>query len=129
MDLRQSQGDEKRFGSTTTFCGTVALSFVIRAKPRDLQSREPFVEMFFDRAYPDFLPRCTGRDHLSGFHKESRMKFAKATKFHRKFGVAKRRGLLVSLSHYPVPHGSATLRFVIQLVPARRGAADELGDE
>jgi hypothetical protein len=30
-----------------------------RAKPRDLQFRGPVLEMFFDRAYPDFLPRKT----------------------------------------------------------------------
>jgi hypothetical protein len=35
-----------------------------RAKPRDLRFRGPFLEMFFDRAYPDFLPRSTGRDHV-----------------------------------------------------------------
>jgi hypothetical protein len=30
------------------------------AERRDLRFRGPFVEMFFDRAYPDFLPRRAG---------------------------------------------------------------------
>ena len=37
-------------------------------KPRDLRFRGPFLEMFFDRAYPDFLPRCTGNDRVCGSH-------------------------------------------------------------
>jgi hypothetical protein len=37
-----------------------------RAKPRDLRFRGPFLEMFFDRAYPDFLPRCFGHGHVCG---------------------------------------------------------------
>jgi hypothetical protein len=37
------------------------------AKPRDLQFRGPFLEMFFDRAYPDFLPRCLGHGRVRGF--------------------------------------------------------------
>jgi hypothetical protein len=128
MDLRRGQGDEKALRSNNHFLSN-GCPFLCHpeAKPRDLQFRGPFVEMFFDRAYPDFLRRCTGRDHLSGFHKENRMRFAKATELHRKFRVAKRRGLLVSLRHYPVPRGSATLRFVIPLVPARRGSSRRVG--
>jgi hypothetical protein len=38
------------------------------AKPRDLRFHGPFVEMFFDRAYPDFLSRNTRHDHVRGFH-------------------------------------------------------------
>ena len=38
-----------------------------RAKPRDLRFRGPFVEMFFDRAYPDFLPRSAGQGRVCGF--------------------------------------------------------------
>jgi hypothetical protein len=38
------------------------------AQPRDLQFSGPLLEMFFDRAYPDFLPRSTGHDHVCGFH-------------------------------------------------------------
>ena len=35
--------------------------FLVLSRPerRDLRFRGPFVEMFFDRAYPDFLPRRT----------------------------------------------------------------------
>jgi hypothetical protein len=39
-----------------------------RAKPRDLRFRGPFLEMFFDRAYPDFLLRCIGHDQVCGRH-------------------------------------------------------------
>jgi hypothetical protein len=38
-----------------------------RAQPRDLQFRGPFLEMFFDRAYPDFLLRCTSDGRVCGF--------------------------------------------------------------
>jgi len=48
-----------------------------RAQPRDLQFYGPFLGMFFDRAYPDFLPLRP---------RENRMKFTEATKFHRKSG-------------------------------------------
>jgi hypothetical protein len=88
MGLRPTQGDEKRLGPTTIFYGTVALSFVIpseaegsavlrtfrgdvfrqsEAEWRDLRFRGPFVETFFDRAYPDFLPRSTGHDRVCAF--------------------------------------------------------------
>jgi hypothetical protein len=36
------------FRPETTFHRKVALSFVIRAKPKDLQFRGPFMEMFFN---------------------------------------------------------------------------------
>ena len=39
-----------------------------RAQPRDLRFRGPFLEMFFDRAYPDFLLRCIGHDQVCGRH-------------------------------------------------------------
>jgi hypothetical protein len=38
-----------------------------RAQPRDLQFRGPFLEMFFDRAYPDFLLRCSDNGLVCGF--------------------------------------------------------------
>jgi hypothetical protein len=37
------------------------------AERRDLRFRGPFVEMFFDRAYPDFLPRSTGQGRVCAF--------------------------------------------------------------
>ena len=37
---------------------------------------------------PGFPVRCTGHDRVCGFQKESRMKFANATKLHRKSGEA-----------------------------------------
>jgi hypothetical protein len=55
------------------------------AERRDLRFRGPFVEMFFDRAYPDFLPRGTA---YAPFFQERRMMFANATNFYRKSGVA-----------------------------------------
>jgi hypothetical protein len=36
-------------------------------QPRDLQFCGPFLEMFFDRAYPDFLPRSTGQGRVCAF--------------------------------------------------------------
>jgi hypothetical protein len=39
-----SEGDEKVLGSAITIYETVALSFVIQAKPRDLQFSGPFLE-------------------------------------------------------------------------------------
>jgi hypothetical protein len=58
------------------------------AERRDLRFRGLFVEMFFDRAYPDFLPRATGQDAYAPFSKERRMMFANANHFYRKSGVA-----------------------------------------
>jgi hypothetical protein len=67
MGLRPTQGDEKSLGPATTLYGTGTLSLSSRAKPRDLRFRGPFVEMFFDRAYPDFLPRSTGHSRVCAF--------------------------------------------------------------
>jgi hypothetical protein len=59
------------------------------AERRDLRFRGPLVEMFFDRAYPDFLPRSTWTGtHMRLSFKEGRMMFANATHFYRKSGVA-----------------------------------------
>jgi hypothetical protein len=53
----------------TALHGSFAVPFVnpTEAKRRDLQFRGPFVEMFFDRAQPDFLPRGAGHGHVCGF--------------------------------------------------------------
>ena len=67
MGLRPTQGNEKRLGPASTLYGTVTLSLSSRPERRDLRFRGPFVEMFFDRAYPDFLPRSTGNDRVCGF--------------------------------------------------------------
>ena len=67
MGVRPTQGDEKSLGSATTLYGTDTLSLSSRAKPRDLRFRRPFVEMFFDRAHPDFLPRSTGHGRVCAF--------------------------------------------------------------
>ena len=37
------------------------------AERRDLRFRGPFVGMFFDRAYPGFLPRRTRNVHVCAF--------------------------------------------------------------
>jgi hypothetical protein len=94
MGLRPPQGDEKtRLGSATALYGTVAHSFVIPSEAEGSAVRGPFVEMFFDRAYPDFLPRSTGQSRVCAFlSKERRMRSANATKVHRTSGVAKWRG-------------------------------------
>jgi hypothetical protein len=47
-------------------------------------------------AYPDFLLRATTMASGAAFRKESRMKFANATKHDRKSGVAKWRDLQFS---------------------------------
>jgi hypothetical protein len=39
--------------------GALPSTLSSRAKPRDLRFSGPFVEMFFDRANPDFLLRGT----------------------------------------------------------------------
>ena len=54
MGLRPTQGDEKRLLSGTLSMKASPFPLSSRAQPRDLQFREPFLEMFFDRAYPDF---------------------------------------------------------------------------
>jgi hypothetical protein len=40
------------------------------AERRDLRFPGPFVEMFFDRAYPDVLPHRTGQGQYVPFFKE-----------------------------------------------------------
>jgi len=67
MGLRPTQGNEKRLGPASALSGTVTLSLSSRPERRDLRFRRPFVEMFFDRAYPDLLPRSTGNDRVCGF--------------------------------------------------------------
>jgi hypothetical protein len=69
--LRPTQGDENGFCSATALHGSVTLPFVIPTG-----------------AYPDFLLPGTDNGRVCGFFKESRMKFANATKLDRKSGVA-----------------------------------------
>jgi hypothetical protein len=64
-----------------------------RAQPRDLQFRGPLLEMFFDRAHPDSCSAAIAMAACAAFSKESRMKFANATKPNRNSGVAKWRDL------------------------------------
>jgi hypothetical protein len=67
MGLRPTEGDEKRLVPATTLYGIVTLSLSSRPERRDLRFRGPFVEMFFDRAYPDFLPCRTRNAHVCAF--------------------------------------------------------------
>jgi hypothetical protein len=69
MGLRPTQGNERRLGPASTPLWNRYPYLVIPtgAKRRDLRFRRPFVEMFFDRAYPDFLSRCAGHGHVCGF--------------------------------------------------------------
>jgi hypothetical protein len=60
MGLGPTQGDEKRLQSGSRLFSNRSSwkrspsPLSSRAQPRDLQFRGPFLEMFFDRAYPDF---------------------------------------------------------------------------
>jgi hypothetical protein len=56
MGLRPTQGDEKRLGPATTLYEPSPSPLSSRAKPRDLQFRGPFVEMFFDRGVMGLRP-------------------------------------------------------------------------
>ena len=62
MGLGPTQGDEKRLQSGSRLSSNRSSwkrspsPLSSRAQPRDLQFRGPFLEMFFDRAYPDFPP-------------------------------------------------------------------------
>ena len=62
--------------SATTLPGRTALPFVISTE-----------------AYPDFLLRAAGNDHVCGFPKENRMMLINATGLHRKSGGAQWRDL------------------------------------
>jgi hypothetical protein len=70
MGLRPTQGDENGFCSATALHGSVALPFVIPtgavAKWRDLRFSRPLLEMFFDRADPDFLLRSASQRRVCG---------------------------------------------------------------
>ena len=68
MGRRRTQRDEKRSCSATTIAGSAALPFVISTGAQ--RSGEicgvsgPFLEMFFDRAYPGFLLRVVSNVHV-----------------------------------------------------------------
>jgi hypothetical protein len=87
MGLRPTQDDEKRLLSSHRSPWTYRPSpLSSRAKPKDLQFYGPFLGMFFDRERTGIschaAPEGTGNAPL---RKERRMKFAEATKFHRKY--------------------------------------------
>jgi hypothetical protein len=50
MSLRPTQGDENVSVQLLPFMEPTPYPLSSRAKPRDLQFRGPFLEMFFDRA-------------------------------------------------------------------------------
>ena len=72
MGQRPTQGDENGFCSATTLPGSAALPFVISTGAPKERSGEicgvsgPFLEMFFDRAYPDILLRAASDVHVCG---------------------------------------------------------------
>ena len=70
MGLRPTQGDEKRLLSTndSAWKHRPPLCHLDRsaAQWRDLRFSGPFLEMFFDRVYPDFLLRAARDDHVCG---------------------------------------------------------------
>jgi hypothetical protein len=67
MGLRPTQGDENASVQLLPFMEPTPFPLSSRARPRDLQFRGPFLEMFFDRAYPDFLPHRTRNVHVCAF--------------------------------------------------------------
>jgi len=96
------KGRRVGLGSATTLYGTVALSFVIPRKPRDLQFRGPVLETRNTILKQKCHLACPGvpwdRTRISchaaldiaacaAFVKESSIKCANATKFHRKSGL------------------------------------------
>ncbi len=68
MGLRPTQGDEKRllFSNDSAWKHRPPLCHLDRsaAQWRDLRFSCPFLEMFFDRADPDFLLRNASNDHV-----------------------------------------------------------------
>jgi hypothetical protein len=88
--LRPTQGDEKRL----LFSHLLSLE----APPSPLSSRPErsvvegslcgcsFLEVFFDRAYPNSCFATSDRSACAAFIKESRMKFASATSLYRNSG-------------------------------------------
>jgi hypothetical protein len=104
MVLRPTQGNEKRLGPASTLYGTVALS--LSSRPKRSGAEGPAVprtfrgNVFFDRAYPDFLPQHLTRPRVRLSLPRVRLsltkaawKFANATKFNRKSEVAQWRDL------------------------------------
>jgi hypothetical protein len=55
------------FYPATVLYGSAAPPLSSRAQPRDLQFRGPFLEMFFDGAYPDFLLLYRRQGRVCGF--------------------------------------------------------------
>jgi hypothetical protein len=70
MGLRPTQGDEKRVLFSDSFCWKrrPPLCHLDRSEAqwRDLRSSGPFLGMFFDRAYLDFLLRVASDVHVCG---------------------------------------------------------------
>jgi hypothetical protein len=63
MGLRPAQGDEERSVWQPLSMERLPSPLSSRAKPRDLQFRGPFVEMFFDRA--SWLPAVSANNTQS----------------------------------------------------------------
>src|ERR1700733_9521613 len=76
MGLRPTQGNEKRLGPASALYGTVTLSLSSRPKRTRISCHA-------ELATSTYAP----------FHKERRMRLAKANKFDRKSGGAERRDL------------------------------------
>jgi hypothetical protein len=76
MGLRPTQGNEKRLGPASTLYGTVTLS--LSSRPERTR-----ISCHAELATSTYAP----------FHKERRMRLAKANKFDRKSGGAERRDL------------------------------------
>jgi hypothetical protein len=64
MGLWPTQGDEKRLLETQSL--PLVIPTGAPKERRDLRFGGSFLEMFFDRAYPDFLLRNAGNGHACG---------------------------------------------------------------
>jgi hypothetical protein len=115
MGLWPITGDEKRLGSATTLCETVALSFVIpseaegSAVPRTFRGNtesRPATELSSrpERTRISYYAGLTTSTYAP-FRKERRMRIANANKFDRKSGGAEWRDLrfLLFLRSNPRP--------------------------
>ena len=91
MGLRPTQDNEKRLGPASTLYGTVALS--LSSRPKRSGAEGPAVPRnfrgnVFRQSVPGFPAAAHDATSCAAFIKESRVKFASATKFNRKSGVA-----------------------------------------
>jgi hypothetical protein len=96
MGLRPTQGMKMAFVQQPLFMEAPPSPLSSRAQSRDLQFRGPFLEMSFDRAHPDFLPRGTNNGPACGFLRGAACSSLTPTTLTGNPGVAKWRDLRFS---------------------------------